>query len=267
VPVTLVSDEEASQPAEAAATKRNLKTVLDLLAGRSVTPQERAAIPDGRELRRAEPEDLILLAVSSHGYTDDHGIFHFVLADIGRDQGPEVTSALDAHTLSSDDLSIWLRGVIAGELVLIVDACQSEATINTDGFKPGPMGSRGLGQLAYDKGMRVLAASKAQEAAVERGGSLRQGLLTYALVRSGLEQRQADFQPADGRIELNEWLAYAVAAVPRLFAEGDSRGTVSVRGEPGEERAGFLGQRRTPMRYQQPVLFDFAKHTRPVPLL
>jgi WD40 repeat protein len=267
VPVTLTSDEGAPRPGEAAATKRNLKTVLDLLAGRSVTAQQRAAIPDAFQLQRAEPEDVVLLAVSSHGYTDGQGVFHFVLADTGSVPGSEVTPALDAHTLSSDDLSIWLRSVMAGELVLIVDACQSEATINTDGFKPGPMGSRGLGQLAYDKGMRVLAASKAQEAAVERGGSLRQGLLTYALVRSGLEQRQADFQPPDGRIELNEWLAYAVAAVPKLFAEGDSRGTIGVPGDRGQERAGFLGQRRTPMRYQQPVLFDFAKRTRPVPLL
>jgi hypothetical protein len=64
------------------------------------------------------------------------------------------------------------------------------------------MGSRGLGQLAYDKGMRVLAASKAQEAAIERGGRIQQGLLTYALVQEGLERQQADFQPPDGRIEL-----------------------------------------------------------------
>ncbi len=41
---------------------------------------------------------------------------------------------MQQRSLSSDEPSAWLRGVDAGELVLIVDACNSEATVNTDGF-------------------------------------------------------------------------------------------------------------------------------------
>ena len=96
--------------------------------------------------------------------------------------------SLSYTALSSDEFSTCLRDVDAAEIVLIVVACHSEATVNTDGFKSGPMRSRGLGQLAYDKGMQVVAASKAQEAVIERGGKVRQGLLTCALVRQGLEQ-------------------------------------------------------------------------------
>ncbi len=66
-----------------------------------------------------------------------------------------------ARSVSSDELSLWLRDVDAGVLVLIVNACQSAAAVEGEGFKPGPMGRRGLGQLAYDKGMRVLAATQA----------------------------------------------------------------------------------------------------------
>ena len=258
VPIRLVSDHVAARADEAAATKGHLQVVLDRLAGRAVEAARLAAIPGAVRLERAEPEDLVLLSVSSHGYTDTRGIFHFVLADIGANQPQQVTAALEQRTLSSDELSVWLREVDAGELVLIVDACHSEATVNADGFKPGPMGSRGLGQLAYDKGMRVLTASKAQEAAIERGGRVRQGLLTYALVRRGLENGAADFQPQDGKIDLGEWLAYAVQDVPRLFAEGDARGSIAVKGAPEGTRDGFLGRQRTRARYQQPVLFDFA---------
>ena len=61
------------------------------------------------------------------------------------------------------------------ELVLIVDACPtSAASIESEGFKPGPLGSRGLGQLAYDKRMRVLAASQSDQAAREMGGQIGQ---------------------------------------------------------------------------------------------
>ena len=42
-------------------------------------------------------------------------------------------------------------------MVMIIDACHSAGSVEHEGFKPGPMGSRGLGQLAYNKRMRILA--------------------------------------------------------------------------------------------------------------
>ena len=71
-------------------------------------------------------------------------------------------------------------------MVMIVDACHSAAGV-PEGFKPGPMGDRGLGQLAYDKGMRILAATQANDVALE-SGQIGQGLLTYALVEDGLKK-------------------------------------------------------------------------------
>ena len=44
-------------------------------------------------------------------------------------------------------------------IAMVVDACRSAASVDCGEFKPGPMRSRGLGQLAFDKGMRLLAAS------------------------------------------------------------------------------------------------------------
>ena len=98
---------------------------------------------------------------------------------------------------------------------LVIDACHSARSVDQPWFKPGPMGSRGLGQLAYDKRMRVLAASQADDFAIE-DKDLKHGLLTYALVEDGLVRGLADFQPRDGDISVGEWLAFAVQRVPEL---------------------------------------------------
>jgi uncharacterized caspase-like protein len=261
VPVCLVSDDakavakkEDRCDTELPGTKESLQAVLDLLAGRPVKEPIRTQLSKFTE--RAQPEDLVLISVSSHGYTDDRGTFHFVTADVNAPQ--QVTPGLDRSTLNTDQLSAWLREVDAGELVLIVDACESEATVQSEGFKPGPMGSRGLGQLAYDKGMRVLAASKARESAYERD-KIGHGLLSYALVTKGLEEGEADWQPKDNRITMSEWLGYAEQEVPKLFAEGEARGGVQRRGAPAGTRDVYHGQKKTPAPYQQPTLFDFAK--------
>ena len=256
VRVRLVSDREALQPGELPATQAQLKAVLDVLAGRRVAEPMRAQLAKLGLNEAARPEDVVLLSISSHGYTDDHGTFHFVLGDVKEPQ--RVTPALDRSTLTSEQLSAWLRQVDAGELVLIVDACQSEATVNSEGFKPGPMGSRGLGQLAYDKGMRVLAASKAKESAFERAG-LRHGLLSYALIQRGLEEGGADWKPKDQKITIGEWLAFAEQEVPKLFIEGEEKGVVQRRGAPEGTRDSYQGSKKTPQRYQQPTLFDFKK--------
>lgn len=69
------------------------------------------------------------------------------------------------------------------------------------------MGSRGLGQLAYDKRMRFLAASQSDAAALE-DSRLEQGLLSYVLTEQGLKEGKADWKPIDKHITLGEWLAF-----------------------------------------------------------
>lgn len=143
------------------------------------------------------------------------------------------------------------------EFVMIVDTCHSEATVAYDGFKPGPMGSRGLGQLAYDKGMRILAASKSGQSAIELGGQIKEGLLSYALVHEGLEEGKA---AKDGKITMSEWLAYGAQEVPNLFNSGKAKGVGG--DEPTVKNTKdiiYLGPDQAPPSYQQPVLFDFAR--------
>jgi hypothetical protein len=125
--------------------------------------------------------------------------------------------------------------------------------------------------MAYDKGMRILAACKSEQSAVERDG-IKHGLLSYALVVEGLgpkpfwEQGLADFQPKDGQVLMSEWLAYGQYEVPKLFMEGESKGVIQRKGAPHGTRDSYHGANQTPMKYQQPVLFDFSKNQNDVVL-
>ena len=266
---------------EMAATRRNFKAVLDLLAGREADAEALKAIPNADRLRRATPEDLVLVSFSSHGYADERGRFFLFASDTGRT--PELRDAL-GRAISSDELGAWLRDVDAGELVLVVDACHSAASVEGEGFKPGPMGSRGLGQLSYDKGMRILTSTQAGDLALE-SELVEQGLLTYALTRDGLESSLADFRPRDRRITFAEWLAYGVERVPSLHAEVERRAALMRAGGAADGGGGGLGgdgRARVVLltggahgardlkvrvsgqatRTQQPALFDFARRRR-----
>src|SRR5207248_10544760 len=79
----------------------------------------------------------------------------------------------------------------------------------------GPMNSKGLAQLAYEKGMYVLTAAQSFQAAQE-ARQLGHGLLTYALVEEGLKQAAADYEPRDGEVRVREWLDDATARVPAM---------------------------------------------------
>jgi len=118
-----------------------------------------------------------------------------------------------------------------------------------------------LGQLSYDKGMRILTATQAANVAIEVGGSIGHGLLTYALVKEGLEQDAADFKPRDQAIHLKEWLEYGVDRVPSLY---DEILTGRLRGINRAELVGSASGRRG--YQQQPSLFDFSRKDRKVVL-
>ena len=147
---------------------------------------------------------------------------------------------------------------------MIIDACRSGAFAGQD-FKPGPMGSRGLGQLAFDKGMKILAATQADNVALEVA-KLEHGLATYTLVDEGLAAAHADFKPRDAIITMGEWLRYAVERVPRLHAEiergkvralGAVQPRIVLRAETSRSQRDVVHE--APVRsLQRPALFDFS---------
>ncbi|UIK20670.1 caspase family protein [Rhizobium leguminosarum] len=257
IPVLLTSDYARKEvdkqiPAVDHATKADIRAVLDLLAGKGETERPRLRQEIGTvidRLAKATPDDLVVIAFSGHGHTEK-GRFYILPSDSGGD-----LMKVD-KLISSEELTAWLRDVDAGEMVMIVDACHSAGSVPA-GFKPGPMGDRGLGQLAYDKGMRILVATQADNVALE-SGSLGQGLLTYAL-REGLTSGAGAHTLADtdgnGAVTMKEWLTYAETRVPGLYRDvlaGKIEKTRDSSPDPN-----LLED--TTRHAQTPALFDFVR--------
>ena len=227
-------------------------------------PELLSLIPGTTSLRKARPDDLVYLAFSGHGLSGDNGRFHLFLSDIGEGERREVDSAMLARTLDSNLLARHLRRVDAGGFVMVVDACNSAASVEGSGFKPGPMGSRGLGQLAYDKAMRVLAASQAEAVALE-SDQLRHGLLTFAMLHEGLAGGAADRAPKDSAIGFSELLGYGVERVPLLY-DDIRNGSFAPQGRGLTAEFTPNGQVATPTSAQRPSLFNFSRGKRKVRL-
>jgi WD40 repeat protein len=205
---------------------------------------------------KVTPDDLVIISWSGHGWADPQGDFFLLTSDARWPAGgkPEF-----GKMVSASDMTGWLRDVRAGEMAFIIDACHSGASVDSANFKPGPMGDPGLGQLAYDKGMRILAATQASDVAIE-DARVGQGLLTYALAGEGVTASggRADLNK-DGRITLDEWLRYAVQRLPSLSADVKLGKVASARGFD-------LGSQRAVVKAQEPALFDFNNKPSPVVL-
>ena len=247
-------------------TKAMIKEVFARLAGETTGSEKLLKIiPNAVNLKQATPDDMLLISYSGHGLADENRQFHLFPYDIGMGSNRVVDDELLHHTISSDNLSLWLRDVDAGEIIMIIDACNSAASVEGEDFKPGPMGSRGLGQLAYDKRMRILAASQAEAVALE-SDLIKHGVLTYALIQEGLEAERADHEPKDKRIFAGEWLTYGEARVPelyRLIRSGQADKLANSVGQKGQIyhfTPDSINKKERSINVQQPTLFDFTKN-------
>jgi uncharacterized caspase-like protein len=119
------------------------------------------------------------------------------------------------HSISDLELEEALRKVDARDVLLVIDACNSGQALEAEERRRGPMNSKGLAQLAYEKGMYVLTAAQGYQAALEVK-ELGHDLLTSALVEEGLKTAAADRAPKDGKVVVREWMDYATVRVPEL---------------------------------------------------
>jgi hypothetical protein len=233
------------------AMKGSIRAVLNLLSVGGGTAEQRQAFP---LLESATPDDLVVLYIASHGYADPSGKFYVIPSDIGEPAGvseellnrclksSEQSGSCHAareflrRSISSDELTQWLQNIDAGQMVLILDSCHS-AAVSGPNFKPGPMGDRSFGQLSYDKGMLVLAATQAENVA---WGGLELGdrsLLTYALTKQN--------QTAEQSFDLRQWVSDAGRQVPELYQRFVKR----------EQKLSAIAENQQ----QEPTLFDFTR--------
>lgn len=197
------------------ATKANILAALSKLAGKQVV----GASPALQKLSRAEPEDAVFVYFAGHG-TARGPRFYLIPHDLGytgrRDALDDAgAKAILSHGISDEELERAFEPIDAGRLLLVIDACNSGQALEAAEKRRGPINSKGLAQLAYEKGMYVLAAAQGYQAALEVA-QLGHGLLTYALVEEGLKTPVADVRPADGDVMMREWLDFASGRVPEL---------------------------------------------------
>src|SRR6185436_5035092 len=126
------------------------------------------------------------------------------------------------------------EGLDAEKLLLVIDACNSGQALEAEEKRRGPMNSKGLAQLAYEKGIYILTAAQSYQAALE-AAELGHGYLTFALVEEGLKRGLADRDAKDGQILGREWFNYATERVPQMQEKGmlSSRLLLFVDGEEG----------------------------------
>jgi WD40 repeat protein/uncharacterized caspase-like protein len=171
---------------------------------------------------RVKPEDAVVVYYAGHG-TAQQNQFYLIPHDLGYTGTRNRIDATALQTIltrsiSDRELERAFEGVDAGQFLLVIDACNSGQALEAAEKRRGPMNSRGLAQLAYEKGMYVLTAAQSYQAAME-AAKLGHGYLTYALVEEGLKTSAADTQPADGQVFLKEWLDYATQRVPQMQEE------------------------------------------------
>src|SRR5882724_4170854 len=199
------------------ATRENILSALRRLSGASEPPTLKAGPLD--KLKRAEPEDAVIIYFAGHG-TAQGQRFYLIPHDLGY---PGDRNALDenglksilSHSISDQELEDAVEGLAAGSLLMVIDACNSGQALEAEEKRRGPMNSKGLAQLAYEKGMYILTAAQSYQAALE-AAQFGHGLLTFALVEEGLKTAVADSEPKDGILNAREWLDFATERVPQM---------------------------------------------------
>lgn len=201
------------------ATKANILLALGRLSGVGPTVLPDGAPPQLAKLRAAHPEDTVVIYFAGHGLASK-AQFYLLPHDLGyqgsrRRLNLAGLQSILSHSISDRELEQAFEQVQAGQILLVLDACNSGQALEAEEKRRGPMNSKGLAQLAYEKGMYILTAAQSYQAALEVE-ELGHGLLTYALVEEGLKRALADTAPRDGRVLLQEWLDFATARVPEL---------------------------------------------------
>ncbi len=243
-------------------TRADVLGVLSFLAGFPPEMKQMIRLEDVhkvRNLAETSPDDIVIISFSGHGFATASGQFALLPSTA---RWPATAAAPETRSvITAEDITIQLGFMKAAEIAFIIDACHSGAAVNTPDFKPGPMGDASLGQLSFDKGLRILAATQADDVALENA-ALKQGFLTAALGEGLTDTGGPADLNNDGRIVLDEWLRYAVARLPSLHEDlARGGGTMAARG--------VRLVMRTPTakpRIQEPSLFDFNSAPSPVVL-
>ncbi len=203
--------------ADSEATRSNIVYALERFSrGSEAIPPagaDKAVLQKLEAVERSGPGDAVIVFYSGHGVARND---RFYL--LPHDFRPRERWR-DENSISDLDLEQLFEPIDATGILLIVDACNSGQALEAEDSRRGPMNSKGLAQLAYEKGMFILTASESFQLATETS-KLGHGLLTYSLLE-GLKSgsngllRNADLD-RDRAVHAREWFDFATAMVPGL---------------------------------------------------
>lgn len=175
--------------------KKNVQISLFITdtSGQAISPSRQnieAAFNKVRSL--AKPEDILVVYFSGHGVNygaGDQGQFYYLTRDISSDDISD-EQVRKTRTISSTELTEWIKQIPAMKQVFILDACNSGKVVVdlASGSKDLSASQvRALDRMKDRTGMFVLAGSAADKVSYE-ATQYGQGLLTYSLLEgmSGL---------------------------------------------------------------------------------
>jgi sulfur relay (sulfurtransferase) complex TusBCD TusD component (DsrE family) len=234
-------------------TKTEVTTLVD---DQATKPNILKAL--GELAAKVAPEDAVVIYFAGHG-TAQSSRFYLIPHDLGYAGGRDAIDdaglkTILAHSVSDIELQDAIEKIDAGQLLMIIDACNSGQALESEEKRRGPMNSKGLAQLAYEKGMYILTAAQSYQAAQE-ASKFGHGFLTYALIEEGLVQSKADIEPKDGSVMVREWFDFATQRVPQmqleLMKEAQAGRGVTVAFVKGDEQIADPAERNV----QRPRVF------------
>ena len=151
------------------------------------------------DIRKAQPEDTVIVFLSGHGVTTRENDFLFITWDAKR---------LDDNTYRMSSVLKWrsireIMGGIRARRIILLDTCHSGGVDMTDLAKKG-----------YDLNMVVFASSKGSQTSQERK-DLKNGYFTYAILK-GLGKGLPADTLKDGTVEITELSGYVRSEVRKL---------------------------------------------------
>ena len=159
---------------------------------------------------QSKPEDVFVLFYAGHGVMSDDKRYYLALHNVMQLYGRD--DLLSSEGLSADELKVLTSDVSAQKQMIILDACQSGAAVETFAVR-GVAEEKAIVQLARSSGAVLLASTGTEQYASEFD-ALGHGVFTYALLEA--LSGQADGGQRDNKITIKELEAYLNDSIPVL---------------------------------------------------
>ncbi|WP_424946639.1 caspase family protein [Candidatus Spongiihabitans sp.] len=172
------------------------------------------------------PDDVLVVFLAGHGYAlqqreNKQWEWYFLPFTTVWSEGVDWETMLPRHGLSSQQLMSFLTKAAARRVFLILDSCKSGAVVDMMNNPGGWMltdsaGQKALSTLARVGGIHVLAASRAEEDAVELN-TVPHGALTYLVLEGmGVGGTTDADKNQDNKFSIREIIGYANKQMPLL---------------------------------------------------